>query len=297
MDATALKKMISGEIRLKEPMSLHTSFAIGGPVDYWVEPVNKEEIKQILAWIREISLPWMVIGNGTNLLVRDKGLPGVALSLKRACRGVSRNGEEVMVGTGENLSFLVNWTVEQGLSGLEFAAGIPGTIGGAVITNAGAFGVEMGERIDRIWLLEVAGREEVLSRNEINFHYRGCSLPTEVILTRAELKLRQDSSSAVHQRVIEILKKRRQTQPLSSVSAGCIFKNPPGRSAGEIIDSLGLKGMQVGNAQISFQHANFIINLGNARAQDVITLIEKIQSQVESCLGIFLELEIKIVGC
>jgi UDP-N-acetylmuramate dehydrogenase len=297
MGAVALEKVIRGEIRLKEPMSRHTSFGIGGPVDYWVEPTDVEEIKHLLLWIRENSLPWMVIGNGSDLLFSDRGLPGVALSVKKACRGIDGQGEEVFVGGGENLSSLINWTIEHSLSGLEFTAGIPGTVGGAVVTNAGAFGTQISEKVERLWFLDGTGKEQVLFRKEIDFYYRGSSLPPNIVLTRVELKLKREQSPTIKLKVKETLEKRWQTQPLASASAGCIFKNPPGRSAGEVIDSLGLKGRRVGDAQVSLLHANFIINLGNARAQDVITLMEKIQLEVKSRLGLILEPEIKIVGC
>ncbi len=292
------KSLVQGRVLFYEPMSQHTSFRIGGPADYWVEPKDLEDLKRVIRFASDKHLPWRVLGRGTNILVRDEGFRGIIVSLGgdyfqevefQACR--------VIAGAGAPLYRLVWEAAQRGLRGLEFAVGIPGTIGGAVTMNAGMGEHSLAEVVSKIEVLNGEGKILTLKREEIGFRYRGSRLSSGQVILKAELELEKGDKEDIESLMNKFRERRNMTQPLSEPNAGSIFKNPPGEiSAGELIEEARLKGTQVGEAQISPRHANFIVNRGNAKAEDVINLVERVRRVIRERKGIELELEIDIIG-
>lgn len=243
------------------------------------------------------KIPFIVIGNGSKILIKDEGFRGVVIKLGGEFRKIEVNAREVIAGAGVDLPSLIDFAAERGLAGLEFLAGIPGTIGGGVVRNAGAFGESLSDRIIWVKAIDTNSDSFTLSRKEVKFGYRS-SLFLEnknLILTEVKLRLFPDSKEKIISRVQDVTKRKMQTQPLSFPSAGCVFKNPPFYSAGYLIQNTGCLGMRVGDAQVSFQHGNFIINKGKAKAQDIILLIEKVREKVKEKFNINLEPEIEII--
>jgi len=286
----------SDRIRWREPLAHHTSWRVGGPCDLMVFPSLEEDLKEILEEASRAGEQILVMGRGTNLLVRDGGVRGTVINLSRGLQGIEAEETRIKAGAGWPLSRLAGWAARRGLGGLEFAAGIPGTLGGGAKGNAGAFGFSLDRIVRSLKVIDGEGREQVLSREQILYSYRGCSLPTEGIIVEAELTLTPEDPQAIWQRMEEFHRWRRERQPLSRLTAGSVFKNPTGLRAGRIIESLGLKGKSIGGARVSEVHANFIENLGNARASDILELIRLIQERVEKVLGQELELEVQVVG-
>ena len=303
-----IKSLVKGQVLFDEPMSRHTSFRIGGPADYWVEPEDLEDLKRILKLSSDNCLPWKVLGRGTNILVRDEGFPGIIVTLKGDCFRELEFCEEkvdredgrlcrVIAGAGVLLSCLVSEAVQRGLRGLEFAVGIPGTVGGAVAMNAGTREKSLMEVVDKIEVLNAEGKVSTLRKEQIGFRYRGSDLSPDQVILKVELGLKKGKRKDAGNLMNEFKRQRNVTQPLSEPSAGCIFKNPPGGiSAGELIEKAELKGARVGDAQISLRHANFIVNRGEARAEDVIILMERVRDTIRERMGIDLEPEIEIIG-
>ncbi|MCD5401145.1 UDP-N-acetylmuramate dehydrogenase [candidate division NPL-UPA2 bacterium] len=294
-----IKGLMKGRVLFDEPLSRHTSFCIGGPTDYWVEPEDLEDLKRVLKFASDNHLPWKVLGRGTNILVRDEGFPGIIISLRRGYfQKLEFQGEKViMAGAGALLSRLVSEVAQRGLRGLEFAVGIPGTVGGAMAMNAGAQGNSLAEIVGRIEVLNGKGKVLTLRKEEIGFRYRGSNLSPDRVILKVELELKRGDKKEIENLMNKFRERRNITQPLSEPSAGSIFKNPPGGiSAGELIEEARLKGTCVGDAQLSPRHANFIVNRGKARAKDVLNLVEKIRKVIRERKGIKLELEIEIIG-
>lgn len=281
---------------LEEPMSRHTSIGIGGPAECLVFPETRDELKKVLNFARQLSLPFFVLGSGTNLLVRDGGIRGIVLSLSSLCSNYEFSDRTVYAGAAVPLPVLVRKSIERDLQGFEFAAGIPGSIGGALYMNAGAYGSSIGELALQVETMDYGGNLKVRTREELDFSYRWSTFQQEkVIILGGLFQLSPGNGAELKRLVREYQRERRFKQPLFP-SAGSIFRNPPGMAAGKIIDNVGAKGLTAGGAMVSLEHANFIVNVKNATASDVLSLIEIIQKKVRFELKIDLELEIKVVG-
>lgn len=288
-----------------EPMSKHTSFRIGGPADVIVFPGDEVELSRIIRLAQSKRVPLFMLGEGTNLLVRDKGIRGIVVSLCSRFAGdyfrnivqikEDANGMFIYAGAGVTLTRLLRYTAQKGLSGLEFAAGIPGSLGGAIIMNAGSYGREMGDLLESVRIVDRSGNLLDLPSKEIAFRYRATHIPG-IAVAGAILKLRRDDRGKIETIIKENLLRKRETQSVGRPNAGSIFKNPEEMKSWELIDSVGMRGASVGKASVSKMHTNFIINNGGANARDVLSLIRLIGSKVERERGVTLKLEIRIAG-
>ena len=290
----------SGEWKRDEALSRHTSMRVGGPADLFCEVEAVEALAGCLRTARAEGLPVFVLGGGTNLVVADRGIRGLTVKLGRsfATSEWREEGDQVRIiaGAGGNLKRLVLETIERGLTGLEFAEGIPGTVGGGLLMNAGAFGGEISAVVEAIRGVTRDGCAIRMPRDALVFRYRHLDLPTGFVVTGVELRLERGNPEAIERRAAEAKRKRGRRQPLGLPNAGSIFKNPPGDFAGRLIELAGLKGERVGGAQIAPQHANFIVNLGGARASDVRDLMGRARDAVWQRRGVWLEPEVKLVG-
>ena len=276
------------------PLARYTTFRIGGPADYLLCPESPEALAKAVSLLEEEGVSYFPLGGGSNLLVRDGGFRGAVLSLS-GLKKFFCEGDLVRAEAGVFLPSLLSFCVEKGLSGLEFLAGVPATVGGAVVMNAGAFGQEIKDVLEGILICR--GEElEFLERKRLSISYRALSLPPASVVVSATFRLNPSSPSEVKARISSFLAQRREKQPLSYPSAGSIFKNPPEAAAGYLIEAAGLKGMRRGGAEISRKHANFIVNTGKARAEDVLYLMEFAKERVFREFGIILEEEVRIVG-
>lgn len=290
---------IIGEDRvlLNEPMSGHTTFRIGGPADYFIEAGNEEEIRGVIGICREEHLPWFVIGRGSNLLVGDKGFRGVILSVYREFQGIEIEGETVRVRAGTLLTTLTGKLLEASLTGMEFASGIPGTVGGAVMMNAGAYGGEMKDVVREVTVLTPEGEILRLDAAEMKFGYRTSAAKEKgYIVLSAVLALKKGAQDQIRGRMQELKAKRIEKQPLEYPSAGSTFKRPEGYFAGKLIMDAGLAGACVGGAQVSEKHCGFVINAKDATAADVRELMNRVQKTVEEKFGVRLEPEVRFLG-
>jgi len=293
-----------GEIRRNEPLSRHTSFAIGGPADIVAYPVDRDDLLVLLREIKAKGMPFFVLGGGTNLLVRDGGFRGVVVNLKnlrtiaieREYRSIGGSFAVVLAEAGVSLPKLLAYTAEEGLTGLEFAAGIPGTVGGAVCMNAGTATGEIGDVIDTVTLISIEGRLITKGREEMGFGYRTSSIPEGHFVLEMRVALRRGEKDKIQARIHDLMDARKKNQPSGLPNAGSMFKNPQEESAGKLIEAAKLKGRRVGDAQVSDKHANFIVNLGKAKASDVLSLMDIVKQTVLDVHGVRLEPEIKIVG-
>lgn len=275
-----------------EPLKKHTSLKVGGTADYFCAPKNIEEIKKALQFAKENKLAVAILGAGTNVLVLDRGVRGLVLKLAGGLNWIKFKGSKVFVGGGVLLPRLIRALAWRGLSNLEFLAGIPGSVGGAAVMNAGAYGREIGKYIREVRVLDKEGREKIIKGKNLKFGYRGSVfLKNKWIIIEAVLKLVRRKGKNIAQKIKECLLKRRENQPLGSPNCGSVFKNPKGDFAGRLIEEAGCKGMRIGDAQVSRKHANFIINLGEAKARDIIKLMARIQKLVK----VQLEPEIRIL--
>jgi UDP-N-acetylmuramate dehydrogenase len=290
----SMLRAVPVEIKRSEPMARHTSLKVGGPAEIMAFPHRPEDLCEILRSAKTAKVPLFFLGGGTNLLVKDGGIGGVVIKLSRFSR-IEENGEEIYVEAGVPCPRLVRFSLEKSLSGLEFAYGIPGTLGGVVVMNAGTPEGEIAQVVKRVRVMTTSGQIVEIGRDEIEFDYRFSRLPSGILLG-AWLKLKKAKRGEIQERVDRYAKRRNATQPVNLPNAGSIFKNPPGDHAGRLIETAGLKGTRLGDAQISEKHANFIVNRGKATARDVIKLIKLIGRTVEEQTGITLELEIRIVG-
>jgi len=296
-----LKDIVSGTVLFNEPMSRHTSIGVGGPACVLVSPETVTELGQIIACLRNLETPFIPIGNGTNLIVRDGGYKGVIISMKglNSIALDRRNDKEAAIhaGAGAALSEIVRLASEESLAGMECCAGIPGSVGGAVKMNAGAYGGEIKDVVESVGLLDARGDVWKLKKNSLKFAYRHLNLPEGTIITGASFLLSKGTKEKIQGRINEILRMRKDKHPLEFRNSGSIFKNPKGIApAGQIIDEMGLKGYQVGGAKISEKHGNFIINLGQAKGNDIISLIDMVKKMVKAERGIVLETEVEIIG-
>lgn len=295
-----LRGRFSGILGEAVPLADYTTFRIGGPAALLAVPRGKEDLAALMEAVAESDTRFLVLGGGSNVLVSDAGFDGAVVVLGKDLGGIERIAKyEVYVEGGCSLNRLVEWAIERGLSGLEDLAGIPGSVAGAVRMNAGAMGCEVGERVTEVDVMSLAGREVVARRvtgEEMGFSYRSCALGDDDVISGVRLRLKEGDGDALRSRRREVLAWRRENQPLRQPSAGSVFRNPPGMSAGELIDRCGLKGMRVGEAMVSKKHANFIVNLGGASALDVRTLMARVKQEVMRAQGIELDEEIRLVG-
>ncbi len=292
-----IRTRIRGEIREDEPMSLRTSYRIGGPADVWAEPDSREDLLELIRLCGKQSVPHMIFGRGTNILVRDGGVRGVVISLKKACAGLDTRPPGITAGAAVSMSALANEAAERGLAGLEFCAGIPGSVGGGLATNAGAWGRSLCEKLESVLVYDaVKNAVEKVAGDRVDYGYRRGGLASSGVILEAEFALERDDPRTVRDRMKQFGLSRGESQPPALGSAGCVFKNPPGDCAGALIDALGLKGYMRGGAMVSDVHANFIVNTGEASAADVLALIDEIKLQALESSGIELEEEIEVVG-
>ncbi len=281
------------------PMSRYTTFRVGGPVEALCMIKDLEGLQRMVPYLGREKIPYLVVGHGSNLLVRDDGLKGVAIILREKLANVEPNGKSdqiVLAGGGLALFELLDYCKGKGLGGLEFLAGIPGTTGGAVAMNAGAWGCEVGSRVQQVQIVTSKGAVETLGRSRLKFKYRALSIPKGSVIIRVKFELNRESSEAVIGKLSDYLKKRQEKQPSRYPSGGSVFKNPPQDFAGRLIEKTGLKGKRVGGAMISPKHANFIVNTGGARASDILALMDLARRKVKEQMGVELEPEIRVVG-
>ncbi|NLJ56401.1 MAG: UDP-N-acetylmuramate dehydrogenase [Firmicutes bacterium] len=280
----------------EEPLSGHTSLRIGGPAEFLAFPQNIAELQGLLKLADQHSVPLFIIGQGTNLLVSDRGLRGIVVNLGELCPTFEFWDSGLKAGAAVSLYRLCQEAAHRGLEGLEFAAGIPGSLGGALYMNAGAYGSAINELVREVTTIDLQGRCRVRPREELNFAYRWSTFQAEeTIILAGTLNLVPGNKNTIGKKIKEIQRDRRSKHPFLP-SAGSVFRNPPAKPAGQLIEQVGAKGMTVGDAQVSLEHGNFIVNRGKATAADVLTLIAAVKQKVKDAFGIDLVLEIKIIG-
>ncbi len=296
-----LKKNVKGKILFNVPLSRYTSLRVGGLADIMIYPSDAAELQKVIHCSRNQAIPYFIIGRGTNLLIKEGGIRGVVIKLSRGFGKINivevfRNYTSILVEAGVSLSSLLKFSIERGLSGLEYVAGIPGSVGGALAMNSGAQGRQMQDVTESVTLLTPRAEVVEKKKNQLHFEYRQLRLPAGTIIVKALIRMKKGSRKAILSEIKKQKKWRSQTQPLNVPSAGSVFKNPPGKSAGQLVEQAGLKGFQSGKAKISEKHANFIVNLGGATAQDILSLTKIMNSKVYQDTGIRLKPEIRIVG-
>lgn len=281
----------------KEPMKNHTTFRVGGEADYFVLPKTKEEVKTIVALCHEMDMQYYILGNGSNLLVGDKGYRGVIIQIYKEMNSIEVQGNRIKVQAGALLSRIGNAALNAGLTGFEFAAGIPGTMGGAVVMNAGAYGGEMKDVIEDVTVITPEGELLTLKNEELELGYRTSVIAKkDYIVLEATLLLEKGNVDDIKVRMDELRVQRTTKQPLEYPSAGSTFKRPEGYFAGKLIQDAGLRGFQVGGAQVSEKHCGFVINKDNATAADIVELMNQVSAIVKEKFGVELEPEVKRLG-
>lgn len=285
------------KVRISEPMNRHTTFRIGGPADYFLLPSTAEEVKKILEICKEKELPYFILGNGSNLLVSDEGYCGVIIQLYRNYGGITVEGTNIRAGAGALLSQIASAARNASLTGFEFAGGIPGTLGGAVVMNAGAYGGEMKDVLKEVTVMTEQGEIMTIPAEKLEMGYR-TSLVKKAgyLVLEAVISLKAGDVEEIKAIMKDLTEKRVSKQPLEYPSAGSTFKRPEGYFAGKLIMDAGLRGYQVGGAQVSEKHCGFVINKGNATAADVCGLMKDVQEKVQEQFGVTLEPEVKFLG-
>lgn len=284
-------------LHINEPMNKHTSFRVGGPADIFAVPSNLDELKSLISFAKQEEIPVFILGNGSNLIVKDGGIRGIVINILDNFNNVVVNNDIIEADTGVILSRLSNIALKNNLSGMEFASGIPGTLGGAIVMNAGAYGEQIGDLVLKSEYIDMDGNIHALEGETQEFRYRKSFYSDkEVIVLKAVLKLTKSSMTEIKEKMTNLMLQRNEKQPLSYPSAGSIFKRPEGYYAGKLIEDAGLKGFIQGGAQISDKHTGFIINRGKARASDIIHLIDYAREVVKGKFGVELETEVKIIG-
>ena len=280
-----------------EPMSRHTTFRVGGPADFFVTPKTKEDVRDVIRVCKEVGMPYYIIGNGSNLLVSDAGYRGVIIQIYKEMNEVKVEGDLVKAQAGALLSGIAAKALGAELTGFEFASGIPGTIGGACVMNAGAYGGEMKDVLEFVTVLTGEGKIIELGRNELELGYRTSVIAKKgYIVLGAVLKLERGDGEKIKTYMDELKEKRVTKQPLEYPSAGSTFKRPEGYFAGKLIEDAGLRGFQVGGAQVSEKHCGFVINRDHATAADIMELMRQVQIRVKENSGVDLEPEVKRLG-
>lgn len=284
-------------MKLQEPMSKHTTFRIGGPADFYLCPHSTKEVQQTVQICKEENLPYFILGNGSNLLVSDKGYRGAIIQLWKNFSDISVKDCCITAKAGALLSKVAAEALEEGLTGMEFASGIPGTIGGAVFMNAGAYGGEMKDIIKEVKVLDDQGEIRVLSNEEMKLGYRTSIVKEKgYTVLSAVLQLKKGDVSVIRETMEDLKNRRTSKQPLDMPSAGSTFKRPEGYFAGKLIMDSGLRGFSVGGAQVSEKHCGFVVNKGGATAEDVTALIREVQRRVKEKFGVELETEVRFLG-
>lgn len=294
---TELQNVMGGSgIFMEEPMKKHTTFRVGGPADVLVQP-DETALAAILALCRQYHVSYSFIGNGSNLLVGDKGIRGVVIEMTDPMGDIEVHGTQITAQAGAMLSKIANTAASNGLGGMEFAAGIPGSVGGAVVMNAGAYGGEMKDIIEKVYVLDENGAQLELDRDALDLGYRHSCIPDKkYIVTKVVLELVPRNEAEIRSEMKELNEKRAEKQPLQYPSAGSTFKRPEGYFAGKLIMDAGLRGYQVGGAQVSEKHCGFVINKGDATAADICQLMRDVSDKVQAQFGVVLEPEVKMIG-
>lgn len=284
-------------ILFDEPMCRHTTFRVGGEAQCFVRISDREQLRQIVPYLQQVEIPFFILGNGSNLLVGDKGYRGVVLQIGDRMNQISTDGERMIVQAGALLSRIAKAALEKGLTGFEFASGIPGTIGGGVVMNAGAYDGEMKQVVERVIVMDRQGEILELSGDEMEFGYRTSIIKNRpFIVLEVCLKLSQGNSSDIRAKMEELTRKRKEKQPLEFASAGSTFKRPEGYFAGKLIMDAGLRGYSIGGACVSEKHCGFVVNTGKATAADVVEVIWEVQDRVKDRFGVTLEPEVIFLG-
>jgi UDP-N-acetylmuramate dehydrogenase len=291
-----LKLRFGDRLQVSRLLADLTSFQIGGPADLFVTVESEAELMAAMAAAHRHEVPAMCLGAGTNLLVSDRGVRGLVVKLGESFGRMVIDSVNVTVGASMQFGTMVEAVVDRGLAGLEFGEGIPGTVGGGLVMNAGAFGGEMARVVTLVHGVTAEGAARALTKDEVNFAYRRTDLPHRFVITRVDFRLAHGDRDELRARVTDLRSKRAARQPRGLPNAGSVFKNPPGNFAGRLLESAGLKGARMGGAAFSGQHANFIVNLGGARAAEVRALIELARSRVMESTGVALEPEVRLIG-
>lgn len=292
-----LKRSLKGEVLVDEPMARHTTYRIGGPADLFVEPDGIEDLKVLLRFLQEHEIFGLILGRGSNLLVSDEGIRGVVVRLNRCCNEIRSEGKSVRAGASVSMEKLLDRTESENLGGIEFLTGIPGTLGGAIKMNAGAWGGELGDRVEEIEALDPEGKMKRLGREDVSFVYRGVKGLEGCVILGACLHLDNVDSRSIASERKRLQALRREKQPLNLPSCGSVFKRYTGAAPpGELIEKAGCKGLRKGRAEVSQKHANFIVNLGGATAENVRHLILEVRKRVLHRFGLKLALEVEMVG-
>ncbi len=289
---------ITGEKNVieNEPMSKHTTFRIGGNADFFVTPESCEAVFDLIEYVKSSNIPYYIVGNGSNLLVKDNGFRGVIIQLYKSFSSISVSGNIITADAGALLSAAAKAAMNNSLKGMECLSGIPGTVGGAVCMNAGAYGGEMKDIVKEIKVIR-NGRIETISNEEAEFCYRSSRIMREnMIVLQVKMELENGIKEEINAVMKELAEQRNSKQPVELPSAGSTFKRPEGYFAAKLIDDSGLRGFSVGQAQVSTKHCGFVVNRGGASAQDVIELMEKVRDIVEERFGVRLEVEVRIIG-
>lgn len=297
ISSTELKALSEGTLEEQVPLSSHTTFQTGGPAAYFVSPKTEDGLQRLLKRLTETETPYFILGRGSNLLVSDKGYQGVVISLRGHFSQVEADGEKIRAGGGAMLSEVGNTALLSSLGGLEFAWGIPGTVGGAVRMNAGAYGGEMKDVVESVRVMDREGNVKTLSAEELAFSYRESLISKSGLLVLSVcFHLANKDQGAIRNAMDTIRARRMEKQPLEYASAGSVFKRPEGYFAGTLIEACGLKGLRIGDACVSEKHAGFIVNLKNATSADVFRLITRVQEEVYQKTGVKLEREVLLLG-
>ena len=297
--APELKKISGVKVKIGEPLARYTSMKVGGPADYFVEVENEAALAELLRLLNRHQESFWLLGNGSNVLISDRGVRGVIIRLGgefKNTRWDEVDTAKVTAGAAVSIGQLARDAARRGYAGLEFAEGIPGSVGGALYMNAGAYGSELEQIVDQVELMTTRGEPLYLARAEMTFSYRDSHLPAGSVVTRVRLQLRKEEPAQVSARLRELARKRKASQPSGSPNSGSMFRNPPGDYAGRLIDAAGLKGTREGACQISERHGNFIVNHGGAKANEVRNLMELAKRQVQKKFGIELVPEVKLLG-
>ena len=284
-------------IKVDEPMKKHISFKVGGPADFLVKPKTEEELSQVIKFAKKENIPFIVIGNGSNLLIKDGGIRGIVIELSDNFNNYEIEGNIIKAQSGALLSILGRNALKSSLTGFEFESGIPGTLGGALAMNAGAYGGEMKQVVKNVRLMDRDGNIFELSNEEMKFEYRRSILTTnDYIVLSAVIELQPGNADEIKATMVDYANRRTTKQPLNFPSAGSTFKRPEGHFAAKLIDDCGLRGLSLRGAQVSEKHCGFVINSGDASAKDILDLIFIVKSTVNAKFGIMLEEEVKILG-
>lgn len=282
-------------VKVNEPLALHTSWEVGGPADYFLCPVNVDEIIEIIRFSRQHNLPLQIIGNGSNLLVRDGGIRGLVVKIGDSFCYLQCKDDLLIVGAGTPMTYAARMAAEEALCGCEFMVGIPGSLGGAIIMNAGSFGGYIGEKVSSVKLVSLEGEALVLDKEQLSFAYRWSNLLGRGVIVEASIQLERGNKEESLKKMEYFLAERRRRHP-SLPSAGSVFRNLPEQPAGRLIENAGAKGMRIGGAEVSTKHANFIVNRGDATASDILALMNTVRSMVKEKYDIDLQPEVKVVG-